>query len=102
MVVFGAAGSVPKTSRAFVVVVLGFFCSVCRDERNESIFCVDAAFFAALLPPTCAALAERLLRRQKFAAIVYTRLRRVISVLITGFGNVVAMNGLLRRLWLTS
>ena len=37
MVVFGAAGSVPKTSRAFVFVVLGFFCSVCRDERNESI-----------------------------------------------------------------
>ena len=37
MVVFGAAGSVPKTSRAFVAVDLGFFCSVCRDERKESI-----------------------------------------------------------------
>ena len=37
MVVFGAAGSVPKTSRAFVVVVLGFFCRVWRDVRNESI-----------------------------------------------------------------
>ena len=50
MVVFGAAGSVPKTSRAFVFVVFGFFCSVCREVRNESIFCVDAARFAALLP----------------------------------------------------
>ena len=34
---FLGAGSVLNTSRAFVVVVLGFFCSVCRDERNESI-----------------------------------------------------------------
>ena len=37
MVVFGAAGSLPKTSREFVFVVFGFFCRVCRDERNESI-----------------------------------------------------------------
>ena len=46
MVVFGAAGSVPKTSRAFVFVVFGFFCSVCSEVRNESILlalCVDAA-----------------------------------------------------------
>ena len=37
MVVFGAAGSVPKTSRAFVVVALGFFCRVCREVRKESM-----------------------------------------------------------------
>ena len=38
MVGFGAAGSVPKTSRAFDVVALGFFCcSVERELRNESI-----------------------------------------------------------------
>ena len=37
MVVFGAAGSVAKTSRAFVAVALGFFCSVCREVRKESI-----------------------------------------------------------------
>ena len=83
LVVFGAAGSVPKTSRAFVVVVLGFFCSVCSDVRKESIalrFCVDAARFAALLLRLwrCSAL-----EAPELAAIVYSRLRRVKASFVT-------------------
>ena len=81
MVVFGAAGSVPKTSRAFVVVVLGFFCSVCRDERNESIFFAllrrRRAFCSAATAPACSAC-RAALEAPEFAAIVYKRLRRVI------------------------
>ena len=71
MVVFGAAGSVPKTSRAFVFVVFGFFCSVCREVRKESIalrFCVDAARCSATAAPACAALLAAL----GLAAVDYT------------------------------
>ena len=52
MVVFGAAGSVPKTSRAFVAAFfLGFFCRVCRDVKKESIYfaLLRRGAFAALL-----------------------------------------------------
>ena len=72
MVVFGAAGSVPKTSRAFVVVVLGFFC--CRFERElrkESILFRCKRF-------GCAAVCSAPLAAPGLAAIGYARLRRVI------------------------
>ena len=73
MVVFGAAGSVPKTSRAFVVVVLGFFC--CRVEselRKESILISLQSL------RLCSSVRSAPLAAPGLAAIDYKTLRRVI------------------------
>ena len=72
MVVFGAAGSVPKTSRAFVVVVLGFFCSVCSEVRKESMLISLQSL------RLCSSVCSAPLAAPGLAAIDYPILHRVI------------------------
>ena len=72
MVVFGAAGSVPKTSRAFVVVALGFFCRVCREVRKESMLISLQSL------RLCSSVCSAPLAAPGLAAIGYARLHRVI------------------------
>ena len=98
MVAFLGAGSLPKTSRAFVVVVLGFFCSVCRDERKESIL----IFLQSLR--LCSSVCSAPLAAPGLAAIDLEPVQRLKSEVLSRHTKRFAMNAIaaLPESWLCS